>query len=875
MTDLSHHHRPRRALSLALIAAAAAISLTFGTATAHAGPGSLEVPTVAVTVTPGVAAKGDDVTLTATVTATTGFPGGTITFSSTGDSIDPIGPIDLHGVDGSPFTSTAQITTSFGVAKTYAIVATFTPTDAEAAVGAFLGADSGANPVPLTITSTIPHPTSTSLDVSPVPIVQGATEKLTATVGSDPGFTPTGTVYFYDGVTTLGSAPLVDGVATYAGVGSFGAGPHEVTASYEGNAHERTSPDDPLFDPSTSKAMSFSVADTSPKETTTYTKLSVSEPTIHLGDTVDLTATITQDGQKIVPVGGVTFYSNSDCSNGVLGTAAVQDDGTATLRNVGSWTVQKYTLCASYVGSTFKTSLGKASLRVLGDVPPGAVATSLAYAGDTSGDYGDPVSVGAVLTSAAGPVTGEPVTLSLGSQACTARTGDDGLAKCTITIDQKPGTYDLTAHFPGDDGYASGDAPDGTFTVSNEESTLSLFAPSHVISGDHVALTATLLEDGTSPVADRTVTLSLGGVSCTAPTGDDGRATCAVVAAGSGAETASASWGGDDYYLAPHDATVPVTVQVHTTLSLLGPPGGDFHDPVTLTAHLADQYGAAVANAPVAFTLGSQSCTSGTTNASGDVTCTLTLNQPTGRHTLLAHYDGDGSALLASDGSAPFAIGREETTLALTALPAALQGSTLTLSATLLEDGSTPVLDGREIAFAYGDQTCTGTTANGVATSCAFTASMVGPVTVSASFAQDDYYATAPADSRQLFVYGATGAGNFVVGDGSATGKVTFWGSQWWKANTLSGGPAPSSFKGYALHATTSCTGPWSTDPGNSTPPPAGPLPSYIAVIVASSASKSGAAISGTGVHLVVVKTVSYDANPGHPGTGAVVARIC
>jgi hypothetical protein len=116
----------------------------------------------------------------------------------------------------------------------------------------------------------------------------------------------------------------------------------------------------------------------------------------------------------------------------------------------------------------------------------------------------------------------------------------------------------------------------------------------------------------------------------------------------------------------------------------------------------------------------------------------------------------------------------------------------------------------------------------------------------------------------------------FLVGDGSATGTVTFWGNDWWKANNLSGGSAPSSFKGYALHASAACAGPWGTDPGNSMPPPGGPLPSYIAVVVASSAAKSGSAIAGDEVHVVVVRTAAgYDGNPGHPGMGTVVATIC
>jgi PKD domain len=119
----------------------------------------------------------------------------------------------------------------------------------------------------------------------------------------------------------------------------------------------------------------------------------------------------------------------------------------------------------------------------------------------------------------------------------------------------------------------------------------------------------------------------------------------------------------------------------------------------------------------------------------------------------------------------------------------------------------------------------------------------------------------------------------FVIGDGnSAVGTdVTFWGAQWWKLNTLSGGAAPASFKGFALEPSTpSCGTNWTTGPGNSPPPPAGPLPSFIGVIVASSISQSGSQISGDTVQMVVVETnPGYSSNPGHAGTGTVVAQIC
>jgi hypothetical protein len=47
-------------------------------------------------------------------------------------------------------------------------------------------------------------------------------------------------------------------------------------------------------------------------------------------------------------------------------------------------------------------------------------------------------------------------------------------------------------------------------------------------------------------------------------------------------------------------------------------------------------------------------------------------------------------------------------------------------------------------------------------------------------------------------------------------------------------------------------------------------------VIGSSKISKSGSAISGDTVHVVVVKTnPGYAPNPGHAGTGTVVRQVC
>jgi hypothetical protein len=143
----------------------------------------------------------------------------------------------------------------------------------------------------------------------------------------------------------------------------------------------------------------------------------------------------------------------------------------------------------------------------------------------------------------------------------------------------------------------------------------------------------------------------------------------------------------------------------------------------------------------------------------------------------------------------------------------------------------------------------------------------------------DDGGSTADATSK-ILIYGTSKGGNFVIGDKKAAigTAVTFWGAEWWKLNPMSGGTVQiSSFKGFEDNpAKASCGTTWKSDAGNSTPPPAGPLPAYMVVVVSSSIAPNGTRVTGNTAHVVVVKTnPGYAPDPSHPGRGTVVAQIC
>jgi len=107
---------------------------------------------------------------------------------------------------------------------------------------------------------------------------------------------------------------------------------------------------------------------------------------------------------------------------------------------------------------------------------------------------------------------------------------------------------------------------------------------------------------------------------------------------------------------------------------------------------------------------------------------------------------------------------------------------------------------------------------------------------------------------------------------------LTWWGAQWSKQNALSHGAAPAAFKGFIASVSTTppgCGATWTTGPGNSPPAPSS-VPTYMAVIVTGTVTKSGSTIRGDSVHIVIVKTnAGYGPEPGKPGTGTVVGELC
>ena len=202
-------------------------------------PPHLLTTTTTLDVTPQNSISGQTVTLTAiVVTAATGIPTGTVTFTIDGQAQAPVSLTEVGGLDQATFTTSTLMPGTHTITAAYSGDTTF--------------ASSGSNPVSVTISPPPPHhptptsiryPTRTVLTAQPRPANLGRPVTLTATVKDliRRGPTPSGSVTFLDGTVSLGTVALRRGKASLK-TSSLPLGPNTIQADYtpsQGFARQR------------------------------------------------------------------------------------------------------------------------------------------------------------------------------------------------------------------------------------------------------------------------------------------------------------------------------------------------------------------------------------------------------------------------------------------------------------------------------------------------------------------------------------------------------------------------------------------------------------------------------------------------------------
>ena len=291
--------------------------------------------TTTVTAAPNPASLGESVTLTATVAPAsgTGTPTGTVTFY---DGTTSLGT-------GTLSSGTATYSTSSLAVGTHSITASYGGDTSNEA--------STSSAVTVTVTVNALATTATALTASSTSAAAGTAITFTAAVkGASGSAAPTGTVTFYDGATSLGTGTLSAGSATYT-TSSLAVGVHSITASYGGDANNRSS---------TSIAISVTITATPLVSTTTLTSSSAS---IAAGSSVTFTAVVAPpSGTTTVPTGTVTFLNGTT----TLGTGTLNGSGAATY-TTASLHVGTDSITAQYGGDgVFATSTSTAVSVVVG-----------------------------------------------------------------------------------------------------------------------------------------------------------------------------------------------------------------------------------------------------------------------------------------------------------------------------------------------------------------------------------------------------------------------------------------------------------------------------------------------------------------------------
>jgi hypothetical protein len=803
-----------------------------------------------------VITAGDSATFTAVVSETDGVlvPTGTVTFTAMNGGVQSLlGQSDLDG------SGTATLTVGGWQAGTYTIVAQYIGDKFDKGSSARLtfGVNPGA-------TQTLTTTTTVALD--PGSIQTNGLVNITATVvqsraGAIP---PAGDhVNFY--ATAAGSSQAVflgagdvtwtadgthpaSGVATLA-VSGWQAGQYTITAQFIGD----------IYDDASSGYALLGVTSQAP----------TSLP--YTGDTTKAFGSPANVSFKLVDGGGSPLAAEAVTItiNGQDYPAVTDSSGTAAIQV--SLPVGTYPATAAFTGDgAYLASTGAGTLTIT------PTPTSLTYTGDTSVLAGSPATVSFVLRDGSGNVlSNRPVSVTIDGQ--TQALTSDANGNVSFVVTKPGGTYPITASYAGDANFLSS-AGTGTLIVQQLPTSLAYTGDTSVNAGSPATVSFVLEDNNGNALASSSVSVTIDGQTQTLTTDANGKVSFTVTKPG-GSYPITASYGGTTLYL-PSTGSGSLTVnKIPTTTTYTGDTTAGAGTTATLSAKLVDVNGNPLSGKTVTLGFGQSSCTA-TTNASGVATCTVTVVDGPGSYPITASFAGDGVYLASSGPSTMTVTGKSATAIVDNVTGTFLQGSSLTLSGTLTANGSP--LAGKTVKLTFGSTSCTGTTnASGVATCGITVPGPTGTTTTTATFAGDAAYKSA-TDTKPALVYAyAPGGGSFVVGDQTDTGSVYFWGSQWWKQNSLSHGDPqagdPAAFKGFAAHpGTPQCGVDWSTDPGNSTPPPSGPLPAYMAVIVTDHNSKSGPVLSGDTVAIVIVKTDSgYQGNPGHAGTGTVVATLC
>jgi hypothetical protein len=550
-------------------------------------------------------AFGQAVTFTATVTANTSgnTPTGTVTFL---DGSTTLGTATLSGGSGT-FTTTGLAVGSHSITVSYGGDTNFT------------GSTSGV------LTQTVNKDgTSSSVTSSANPSVSGQSVTFTATVSaSGPGSgTPTGTVTFKDGTTTIGTGSLSGGTATFS-TSTLSIGSHSITVSYGG---------DSSFTGSSSSTLTQTVN----QDGTTASVSSSLNPSSN-GQSVTFTATVSASGPGSgTPTGTVTFKDGTT----TIGTGSLSG-GTATF-STSTLSIGSHSITVSYAGdANFSGSTSPVLTQTVSAI---AATTTTVTSSANPSVYRQLVTFTATVSPSAGPGTPTgTVTFKDGSTVLSTATLSGGSATyqtSTLTL----GSHSITVVYGGDASFSGSTSAVLTQAVNQDPSVVSVSSSANpAVFGQSVTFTATVQAGAPgSGTPTGTVTFKDGSTVLGTATLSAGSATFSTHTLTVGGHAITVSYGGDSNFTGGTSPTLTETVnQDPTTTTLtssLNPsaPGQS----VTFTATVAaNSPGAGMPTGQATFSDGGTVLA--TITLSGGSASFTTSTLALGSHSITVAYGGD------------------------------------------------------------------------------------------------------------------------------------------------------------------------------------------------------------------------------------------
>jgi hypothetical protein len=511
-------------------------------------------------------------------------------------------------------------------------------------------------------------PTSTMLSSTLDPSLYGQPVTFTATVtGTATGHTPSGTVTFRDGSTSLGTGTLNgSAVATFT-TSTLGVASHSITASYGGDAIFGVSTTTPFSQVVNALTPAFTVPATSSGNT---------------GSDVSVSGTIAAGSS--VPTGSVSVSVN----NGTAVQATIGTNGTFTaVLSTSTLAAGTYPVSYSFAADTNFNAATSAGTLTLNTVPSTTTVTSSL----NPATYGQPVTLTANVS---GSITGR-------FPSGTVTFADDATPLGTATLTNGQATYvasaftvathSITVSYTGDTMYSASNATALTQTVNALTPQFTVPAAPSVNAGSDASVTGSIAAGSSIPSGSVLVSVNSGApVSATIQPNGGFTANLSTSMLAVGSYSLSYSYLGSATFSTANNTSTKLAVNAiaSTTAitSSLNP--APYGQPVTFTATVSGQASGATPAGTVTFL--DETSTLGTGTLSNGQTTYTTSSLTATTHSVTASYSGDAIYAVSSAAALPQVINALTPTFTVPPAPSVSAGSNASVSGSIASGSAIP-----------------------------------------------------------------------------------------------------------------------------------------------------------------------------------------